>query len=99
MSLNATLKRNLLDSSRIKDLPPYFPHLSLVYGDLKDEEKQAIINRLDTTGQLLPPATIAGLKGIKPIEVLLVRTSGKSSEWKVLGKVRIEDGEITLIDT
>lgn len=93
MSLNATLKRNLLDSSKLDQLPPYFPHLSLVYGDLTDDQKQAIIERLISSEQLVPPANLLGLDGFEPTEILLVRTSGSSSDWKILGNVQLSDGK------
>ncbi|KAG0144724.1 hypothetical protein CROQUDRAFT_659678 [Cronartium quercuum f. sp. fusiforme G11] len=94
LALNSTLKRNLLEPSKLEDLPTYFPHLSLVYGDLSDDQKQAIIDRLQSSGQLIPPATLLGLDKFEPTEILLVRTSGQSNGWKILGKVQISDGKI-----
>lgn len=61
--------------------PTYFPHLSLVYGDLSSEEKDRIIADLKLAGDVEDlkgsegetRCKLVGETGYVPTEVLLVR--------------------------
>ncbi|SCZ91939.1 BZ3500_MvSof-1268-A1-R1_Chr5-3g08233 [Microbotryum saponariae] len=71
--------------------PTYFPHLSLVYGDLSPQTKEGIIQGMKERKQVQQKANgecrVAGEKGFKAEEVLLVRTSGSTDQWEILARV------------
>ncbi|KDQ11708.1 hypothetical protein BOTBODRAFT_189691 [Botryobasidium botryosum FD-172 SS1] len=69
---------------------PYFPHLSLYYGDVSDEERETIIKELhaDGTAQIGTDgnASVAGIQGFRVHELWVVKCEGKPEEWEVLEK-------------
>ncbi|GAA5830573.1 hypothetical protein JCM11251_002517 [Rhodosporidiobolus azoricus] len=76
--------------------PPYFPHVSLVYGDLSIGLKASIIEDLKAQGEVTElegeeGVKIAGKKDFVPTEVLLVKTSGPCSTWEVLASIPLFD--------
>lgn len=69
----------------------YFPHMSLVYGDLEGKERQKIIaelyaskraNRLESGRD-----EVVGATEIEPDEIQVVRTAGTSDEWEVVARI------------
>ncbi|SCV72782.1 BQ2448_4319 [Microbotryum intermedium] len=72
--------------------PTYFPHLSLVYGDLSHHEKDEIIKGMKERREVEQgdgECHVVGEKGFRADEVLLVRTRGSTGEWEVLAKVQL----------
>lgn len=80
-------------SKPIPSPPTYFPHLSLIYADLTLERKDEIIEEMKTLGEVkqeeVEKVEVVGIKGFKPVEILLVRTKGPPETWEVLGKVAL----------
>ncbi|GAA6005479.1 hypothetical protein JCM10207_002995 [Rhodosporidiobolus poonsookiae] len=75
--------------------PPYFPHLSLIYGDLSAELKNRIVAELSADGTVKAisggeSVAIGGEKEFEPKEILLVKTSGACETWEVLAKIPLE---------
>lgn len=74
------------------------PHMSLVYGHLSTEEREACIDQLRATGDVKPSLQnngtieVAGLTHYEPREILLVETRGPTDRWKLLGSVSLDDG-------
>jgi 2'-5' RNA ligase len=69
---------------------PYFPHLSLVYGDLSSIQKDSIIAALEADGTVTRQGegvAIGGEDGFEPSEILLVRTKGKCETWEVVERI------------
>ncbi|SGZ30311.1 BQ5605_C113g13235 [Microbotryum silenes-dioicae] len=87
------LHETLLSSFSVPIPSPstYFPHLSLVYGDLSPQIKEDIIQGMKERKQVQQEANgecrVAGEKGFKAGEVLLVRTSGSTDQWEILARV------------
>ncbi|GAA5856414.1 hypothetical protein JCM8547_008734 [Rhodosporidiobolus lusitaniae] len=71
---------------------PYFPHLSLVYADLTLEVKASIIKGLEEDKTVVyeegeEGAEVAGEKGFRPEEILLLKTAGPCETWEVLARI------------
>lgn len=74
------------------------PHISLVYGDLSEQQREGCVGDLQSSGRVQKQsstAVVAGVDHYEPVETLLVETKGPSSQWKVLGKVSLQDGHIS----
>ncbi|PLW18398.1 hypothetical protein PCANC_08828 [Puccinia coronata f. sp. avenae] len=85
--LNSLLREGLVsDETARAGMSAYFPHLSIVYGDLSPEQKEALVQR--ATREL------ADMHGFTPTEILVVKTSGPSSDWRKLAKIYLHDGAI-----
>ncbi|GAA5905390.1 hypothetical protein JCM6882_003146 [Rhodosporidiobolus microsporus] len=74
--------------------PPYFPHVSLVYGDLSTSLKASIIDDLNAAGEVKElegeeGVEVVGEKDFKPGEVLLMKTAGPCATWELLARVPI----------
>jgi len=69
---------------------PYFPHFSLYYGDVSNEEREAIIAELHTDGTAQigtdGNTRVAGIQGFRVDELWVVRCEGRPEEWEVLEK-------------
>lgn len=72
----------------------YFPHLSLVYGNLTPEKKDEIIKDLKSKGIVRDLAEggveVVGQEGFVASEILLVRTGGVPETWEILGRVGLD---------
>lgn len=79
---------------------PYEPHLSLLYGDLSDEEKERVVRDLrgsvevevvegggEGGGGGKVEVKVGEVRGFRPVEVQIVKTEGKSEDWEVIGSV------------
>ncbi|KAI8826049.1 2',3'-cyclic-nucleotide 3'-phosphodiesterase [Fimicolochytrium jonesii] len=66
---------------------PYRPHLSLLYGELDEPAKEAVIKRLkEQTG-----VGIGVLGEVIPIERLQIWTTGRSvEEWEMIGEALLD---------
>ncbi|GAA6041673.1 hypothetical protein JCM8097_003077 [Rhodosporidiobolus ruineniae] len=82
--------------------PPYFPHLSLVYGDLSTQLKATIIDELKADNEVVEVpgqdgeeggVEIVGEGGFEPSVVLLVRTAGTCATWEVLARIPLLEEE------
>ncbi|MBW0478639.1 hypothetical protein O181_018354 [Austropuccinia psidii MF-1] len=71
------------------NLKPYFPHLSLVYGDLTQEQKDGLVTKAQ---ELLDRQKI---KGFETIWVSIIQTTGPSNKWKRLCAINLHNGEIS----
>lgn len=80
--------RESLNSDRTSPAGPsdYFPHLSIVYGDLTQQQKQVLVERATRA--------LSDMHGFMPKEILVVKTSGPSNEWATLAKINLQDGAI-----
>ncbi|KAG8858507.1 hypothetical protein FRB96_005178 [Tulasnella sp. 330] len=78
-------------------LRPYYPHLSLFYGDVPMEAREAIIKDLIEEGQVesvdgYPPLTIVGVEGgFLVVELWIVKCDGPTKDWQVLEKIKLSD--------
>ncbi|KAG9051108.1 hypothetical protein FS837_011953 [Tulasnella sp. UAMH 9824] len=75
---------------------PFYPHLSLYYGDPPMEVKEEIIGALEVEGviSILGPPTVGGVEGgFHVTEIWVVRTEGPVEQWEVLKKVKLEGME------
>ncbi|GAA5974046.1 hypothetical protein JCM21900_006521 [Sporobolomyces salmonicolor] len=89
LDLDESLLRSF--SLPVPSPPTYFPHASLVYGDLPASIKWSIISALEAEGEVKPAqdgegVEIGGETAFRPEEVVLVRTPGPASEWGVLAR-------------
>ncbi|KAK4684442.1 2',3'-cyclic-nucleotide 3'-phosphodiesterase, partial [Tremellales sp. Uapishka_1] len=66
----------------IHDLPPYFPHLSLLYGDLSSERRDEIAAMVKKEYDL--PTRVAVQ------EVQIARCVGTAAEWEVVASVPLK---------
>lgn len=77
----------------------YFPHASLVYGNLDDQQKQQILHFVDEARIVEKDSndsqTVAGMSHFDATEIQVVRTSGPSDTWQVAARVplRKQDDE------
>jgi len=91
LALNKLMFEALADSDG--SLPTYFPHLSLVYGDLSKDEKAAMIESIKSDGYVQSVngdrggVSASGVASFQPKEVQIVQIDGEVSDWKVVAKV------------
>ncbi|KAM0787926.1 hypothetical protein ACM66B_006132 [Microbotryomycetes sp. NB124-2] len=97
VDLHQTLRKHY-ETHQKADAPVYFPHLSLVYGDLTRQKKDDIMAELKSQGDVVDlneptedgsMVKIVGHTGYECHEILIVKTSGPTSEWDVLAKVSL----------
>lgn len=76
----------------------YFPHLSLVYGDLDAETKQGIIDGMLARGEATKASEdnvqVLGGSGFHTDEILVVRTAGRSDEWEIVARVPLSVSQL-----
>ncbi|OAV90413.1 hypothetical protein PTTG_07592 [Puccinia triticina 1-1 BBBD Race 1] len=85
--LNNELRESLVtDPAARAGFSRYFPHLSIVYGDLSQQQKDGLVVRATSA--------LSDMPGFIPTEILVVKTSGPSSEWAKLAKISLQDGSI-----
>ena len=74
----------------------YFPHMSLVYGDLEMQAKEAIISgmrekaeikNLDASEGVQARDSVLGETQFETNEILIVKTAGRSDEWEIAARV------------
>jgi len=69
----------------------FFPHMSLVYGDLQTSHKAKIMSELYTSARASRLEdgrdAVLGFKQFETTEVQIVRTVGKSSEWEIVATI------------
>ncbi|WWD16852.1 hypothetical protein CI109_101284 [Kwoniella shandongensis] len=74
------LREEVQSAFRLTGLKEYFPHLSLLYGDLTKERRDEL-------------ALIANEKGfekeVEVKEVVIVRSVGSAEEWKTVGREKL----------
>ncbi|KAG8934423.1 hypothetical protein FRC01_003097 [Tulasnella sp. 417] len=87
-------------SSAIEGTPsgtkPFYPHLSLYYGEPPMEVKEEIIDALAVEGaiSISGPLTVGGVEGgFHVSEIWVVRTEGPVEGWEVLQRVKLEGME------
>jgi Cyclic phosphodiesterase-like protein len=61
--------------------PSYFPHLSLVYGELDKESRDGLVRSVDGKGLVSIAWEVA--------DVAVVRCAGNPEEWKIEGSVKL----------
>ncbi|KAA1073006.1 hypothetical protein PGT21_034583 [Puccinia graminis f. sp. tritici] len=87
VGLNNELRQSLVSDPEARaGFSAYFPHLSIVYGDLDQQQKDVLVERATKS--------LADFHGFVPTEILVVKTSGPSSEWAKLAKISLQDGAI-----
>lgn len=87
LRLNNLLRESLVpNSSERAVLSDYFPHLSIVYGDLSSEQKDQLVERVKVA--------LDDMHGFEPMEITVVQTSGPSSDWVQLAKISLHDGKV-----
>ena len=73
----------------------YFPHMSLVYGGLEMQQKQALIAGMQEKAEvksLEAPShgakeSVLGETQFETSEILIVKTAGKSDEWEIVARI------------
>jgi len=76
---------------------PYYPHISLFYGNPSMEVKEEIVKSLiaryvaTLTGSD-PPVAVAGVTSFEVVSIWIVRTDGPVEIWEVLKKVALDEG-------
>ena len=65
----------------LKNLKPYFPHLSLLYGDLSSERRDELAKTVTDAGKLPTSLTIK--------EILVVDCTGVTKDWKTVANVHL----------
>jgi len=69
----------------------YFPHMSLVYGDLEMEQKHRIIAGMEEKGEIFGQkhgeVNVAGFTYFETNEILVVKTAGRSDEWTIEARI------------
>lgn len=80
-SLSA-LRKACEDEFDIHSSTPYFPHLSLLYGDLSQDRRDELAAHVNGSLQLLPRTAKFG-------ELCIVRTVGPVEDWEVIGRVTL----------
>merc|ERR1711939_50831 len=81
----------------------YFPHASLVYGDIPFEERERIIKNLRDSGEVSSveeekengTASVIGLTDYVTDEILVVKTAGRSDEWTIEARIPLCGKTIT----
>lgn len=66
----------------IDNAPVYFPHLSLLYGELSQEAKQGIADRVNADPNSLPHS-------IRVSHVDIVKCQGTVEEWATVGSISL----------
>jgi 2'-5' RNA ligase len=61
---------------------PYFPHLSLLYGDLTSERREELAKKVNDEMDLTKIVEIG--------EIAIVDCTGTADEWKTVGTVELE---------
>lgn len=69
---------------------PYFPHLSLFYGDSTQEGRQEKIDWLYQEGIAQATGSVAGVQGFDVTELWVVKTEGRVEEWEIEKKILLE---------
>ncbi|KAH8930097.1 LigT-like protein [Atractiella rhizophila] len=90
VSLHLALRKEFSLPAPTKEAP-YFPHLSLVYGDLEREKKSEIIKKMEQDGEV-KGEEVVGVKEFRPSEILVMRTKGPPKEWEFIGRVDLGSG-------
>lgn len=67
------------EAFELKNAKPYFPHLSLLYGDLSSERRDELAKTVNDAGKLPASVTIK--------EILVVDCTGVTKDWKTVASV------------
>lgn len=90
LELHSALRKAFGDTSDPEGTS-YFPHMSLVYGDLPMEERRKIIEDMYNSREASTlengHAQVAGISQFEVTDVQIVRTVGKSDEWEIVATV------------
>ena len=73
------LRRHIEEAFPTPVLPPYFPHLSLLYGDLSPEKRDAIAAGINNSQALLSHLSLTS--------IVVVDCRGSPPEWTVVATV------------
>ncbi|KAJ1647675.1 hypothetical protein J3B02_000251 [Coemansia erecta] len=76
-----------------KDPKPFYPHVSLIYGDFDQDKKEKLAKQIRDS----LPANIREDLSFTAKQVRVVSTAGPFEEWRDIGSVSIASGEITFI--
>ncbi|KAI8459674.1 2',3'-cyclic-nucleotide 3'-phosphodiesterase [Phakopsora pachyrhizi] len=85
LRLNGILRASLIKDLPSISIPDYYPHLSLIYSNMYNVDKKLEICERSK-------GLIESIKSFRTPEILLVKTMGKSTDWKKLGSVKFSDG-------
>jgi 2'-5' RNA ligase len=77
----STLRQAIESAFEWKSEKPYFPHLSLLYGDLSKERRDELAGKVNE-GMALPTST-----EIK--EIAIVDCTGTADQWRTVGTVKL----------
>ena len=90
LDLHRALRKTFEDATDPKG-ESYFPHMSLVYGHLTDEQKAALMDGMAQKGEMSTLSKgrheVAGFSHFETKEILVVKTAGKSDEWEVAARI------------
>lgn len=90
LELHTALKKAFGDTSDPQGTS-YFPHMSLVYGDIPMQEKRKIIEDMNSSREAGTlengHVQVAGISQYEVKDVQIVRTVGKSDKWEIVATV------------
>lgn len=90
LQLHTALRRAFGDSQDPSG-ESYFPHMSLVYGDIPMNERQKIVQDLYSAGEAVRQDSghdeVAGFSYFEVRDIQIVHTIGKADEWKIVATV------------
>ncbi|CAH7686566.1 2',3'-cyclic-nucleotide 3'-phosphodiesterase [Phakopsora pachyrhizi] len=89
LRLNGILRASLIKDLPSISIPDYYPHLSLIYSNMYNVDKKLEICERSK-------GLIESIKSFRTPEILLVKTMGKSTDWKKLGSVKFSDGSFEI---
>lgn len=91
LELHTALRKAFGDTSDIQG-ESYFPHLSLVYGDIPMQERKKIIEEMfnETKSATIlgnGHVSVAGFSEVEVREIQIVRTVGGPDEWEIVDTI------------
>jgi hypothetical protein len=90
LELHTSLRKEFGDSEDTEG-KSYFPHMSLVYGDIPMKERKDTIDDLVTTRRAVELENghdkVLGLTQFETTEIQIVRTVGRSDEWEIVATI------------
>lgn len=98
LELHKALRIEFGDNTDIQGAS-YYPHLSLVYGDLPQAEREKIIQQLYAKKQAVTLENgkdqVQGFTEVEVRNIQIVRTVGQSDEWEIVASIPLGSKAVT----
>ncbi|WWC87632.1 uncharacterized protein L201_002522 [Kwoniella dendrophila CBS 6074] len=78
------LRKQVEEKFDIGNLPEYFPHLSLLYGNLREKRKDELVDIAQSKLDQLN-----GINSLEVNEVVIVSCVGTAEKWEIVGRERL----------